>query len=176
MYSLNYRMLLAGFLALSFVASPVTASAQPTGPASTPGIVDLGALAPGYSKPAAINSRGQVVGQSSAGGLGAHAFLWEKGLMTDLGTLGGLFSSAADINDAGQIVGHSYTKAETSGSSEVHAVLWHNGTMTDLGHLGGGYSEAVDINAKGQIVGMSATAGAAPVTGKHTQSCGMEAL
>ncbi len=160
MRMLYYRILVAGLLTLSFVMSPVPTSAQPVEPASTVGMVDLGALAPGYSKPAAINNRGQVVGQSSAGGLAAHAFVWEKGVMTDLGTLGGLFSSAADINDAGQIVGHSYTKTEAGGSSEIHAVLWHNGTITDLGHLGGGYSEATDINAVGQIVGMSATAGA----------------
>ncbi|MDP9201568.1 MAG: hypothetical protein M3P26_06505 [Gemmatimonadota bacterium] len=72
---------------------------------------DLGTL-PGdaFSEAFGINARGQVVGVSFGGANGAHAFLWQGGVMTDLNKLVGsgfpdVLISAQDINDAGQITG-----------------------------------------------------------------------
>ena len=72
---------------------------------------DLKAL-PGdfFSQAFAINSHGQVVGVSFGGLNGAHAFLYENGVLTDLNDIlgsgnGDVFLSAQDINDAGQITG-----------------------------------------------------------------------
>ena len=56
----------------------------------------------------AINSTGQIVGESNLGDSSeTHAFLYSAGTLLDLGTLGGSSSSAIGINDAGQIVGNS---------------------------------------------------------------------
>jgi len=154
------------------------ASEEPsTGPSGSPNLARattgaytaqrLGTLAgPGFdgwsSNAYAINPKGQVVGSSEpASGVGLHAFLWEKGVMSDLGTLGGgssgpgviIESIAYGINPAGQVVGWSNT-AEGRSS---HAFLWEKGVMTDLGTLGGNSSEARAINPSGQVVGFSQT-------------------
>ncbi len=77
----------------------------------SPTATDLKAL-PGdfFSQAFAINSHGQVVGVSFGGLNGAHAFLYENGVLTDLNDIlgtgnGDVFLSAQDINDAGQITG-----------------------------------------------------------------------
>jgi probable HAF family extracellular repeat protein len=91
---------------------------------------------------------GQVAGQSLIADGGAHAFLWENGVMTDLGTLGSGGSSGANaINPAGQVVGYS------GPPGNEHASLWEKGVVTDLGTLGGPFSQAYDINPAGQVVG-----------------------
>lgn len=64
-------------------------------------IVDLGALEGDCcSSAAAINERGQVVGESND-----QAFLWHRGHMIGLGDLGGNYSFAQDVNDRGSVVG-----------------------------------------------------------------------
>ena len=75
-------------------------------------ITDLGVL-PGdcFSQAFAINSRGQVVGQSlSCVSNSAHSFLWEKGSMIDLDTFvppnsGLQLVETLAINDRGEITG-----------------------------------------------------------------------
>lgn len=113
-------------------------------------MVGIGTLGGDYSHGAAINSAGEVVGDSSLGGEATrHAFLYSKGTMTDLGTLGGDLSWARGINNRGQVVGASYT------NDSAHAFLYSGGLMTDLGTLGGYNSVATGINNAGQVVGYS---------------------
>lgn len=143
-------------------------------------MTDLGTMAP-----AAINRRGQIVGQN---------VLWQDGESLDLGGLGGLPSetSAVGINDRGQVVGTSRTSDgrlhaflwldgvmidlvpdhETSRSIAINdrgqvlgaysggsgAFLWEDGVMVDLGTLGGATTEPRALNDRGQVVGASLTA------------------
>jgi probable HAF family extracellular repeat protein len=112
---------------------------------------------------AAINERGQVVGQADTAAKDAggspipHAFLWENGRMRDLGTLGGKESGAVAINEGGQVVGQSETTSKGSDYLFAHAFLWQNGRMRDLGSLGGPVSVASAIDSRGQIVGWAQT-------------------
>jgi probable HAF family extracellular repeat protein len=106
----------------------------------------------------AINSSGQIVGESTYNGapnfFDQHAFLTTaSGPMLDLGTLGGTDSFAFGINSSGQIVGQ-------AGVSPVlaHGFLYTGGTMIDLNSLIAPGSPleiitAFAINDSGQIVG-----------------------
>ena len=117
---------------------------------------DLGTLGGEYSRPVAINERGQVIGQAATKTT-SHAFLWSNGQMRDLGTLGGDLSEPTAINDHGQVVGWAATPTtDTNGEHVWHAFHWQNGRLTDLGTLGG-KSQALAINERGQIVGWSET-------------------
>ncbi len=114
---------------------------------------DLGALPGGtWSYAYAINSKGQVVGESTSSS-GQRAFLWDPKtkVMQDLGTLpGGTWSHAYAINSKGQVVG------DSTSSSGQHAFFWDPKTkvMQDLGALPGGtWSYASWINSNGQVVG-----------------------
>jgi probable HAF family extracellular repeat protein len=120
------------------------------------------------TQPNAVNSHGQVVGQTglrNSNGSYTTAFLWQNGVLTDIGTMTGSQSSvsANDINDAGQIVG----AGDVLGASGPHALWWHDGTYTDLHPmlmqtdlvsslptLENKYSFALKINNAGQILCM----------------------
>ncbi|HET6837473.1 MAG TPA: kelch repeat-containing protein, partial [Gemmatimonadales bacterium] len=93
----------------------------------------------------AVNTSGQVVGQSENSSCSTRPVIWENGTVRNLGDLGAGFGRARDINDSRQIVGY----------SSPHAFLWENGTMRSLGTLGGDFSEAFGINNAGQVVGGS---------------------
>src|SRR6202050_2025640 len=94
-------------------------------------MTDLGSLGYGTTFATAINSTGQITGESYLGTEvqvpcetrhdkppcfthPGHAFLWSKGTMTDLGTLGGLDSAGSALNDLGEVVGTSGTSNGTS--------------------------------------------------------------
>ena len=110
-------------------------------------IVDLGVL-PGdsSSNARAINSRGQIIGTSSAGPLD-RAFIWDKGTMSELPGLDGQEGQdtlAFDINNRGQVVG----------SSGLRPVIWENGTPVPLDtFLPSTTGRAFGINDSGDIVG-----------------------
>jgi probable HAF family extracellular repeat protein len=119
------------------------------------GMTDLGSLGGTCTLAAALNSKGQVVGEAlRTGDQSAPAFLWEKGLIRELGgSLGGDASGAFAINDLGEAVGF----GNLPGNNTFHATLWKNAnTITDLGAIGSDEcSFAGAINASGQIVGSS---------------------
>ncbi len=74
------------------------------------GLQDLGTLGGSTSSAYDINSSDQIVGTSQAASGGAHAFVWQNGVMTDLNTLLPIGSSwvlqrAYAINNRGEIVG-----------------------------------------------------------------------
>lgn len=129
------------------------------------GLTILGTLGGGatpesfWSEAQAVNSLGQVAGNSSVLGNDMQAFVTGPGGvgMVGLGTLGGGFSAASDINDMGQVVGWSYVDNATAPTQR--AFLYHPdlGGMVDLNSLvsiGNGrfLEEAIAINGTGQIL------------------------
>jgi probable HAF family extracellular repeat protein len=75
-------------------------------------IIDIGSLGGTLGQANALNSQGQVAGNSNlTGDSTQHAFLWDRGTLTDLGTLGGTFSLANWLNDEGEVVGGATTQA-----------------------------------------------------------------
>ena len=122
---------------------------------------DLGTLGGTSAFPQALNSRGQVVGQSNLeGDLKFHPFLWSHGRLKDLGTFGGDDGQAIWLNDIGEVVGEAdYPLAcgPTCGHPQVYRpFLWRHGVMTDLGSVPGAICGfAYGINSKTQVVGSS---------------------
>jgi probable HAF family extracellular repeat protein len=83
------------------------------------GMVDLGTLG-GDALAAAVNNRGQVVGDTFPDNI-PHPSSWtQTGGIVDLGTLGGTHAHAVALNDRGAVVGY----GSTVGNAEQHAVLW----------------------------------------------------
>lgn len=113
------------------------------------GFTTIGDLGGGFTRGAAINESGTIVGSSAQAGAteADRAFRWtEAGGIEDLGTLPGFdrFSGARGINDLGDIVGIS-----TGFNPGTRAVLWPTtGGVVDLGPGG-----ALDINNNGAIIG-----------------------
>ena len=116
-------------------------------------MVDLGTLGGSCTFAYALNSRGQVVGQSTLSeDETSHPYVWEGNKMTDLGTLGGTYGFATWLNDSGTVVG----LATPQGDQALIAFVWKHGAILNLGVLpGNGCSGANAINSKGQIVGGS---------------------
>jgi probable HAF family extracellular repeat protein len=143
---------------------------------------DLGNLGGNSSLGRAINSNGQVAGQSYRRNDDEfHAFSWTPstphgttGKMTDLGTLklGGTInnSDAYGINDAGDVVGWSGIDLAVS----LHAFYWPGkGSIQDLNSLipanPPGFSflqNATGINDGGQIAGWGYSSASTPQTGQ----------
>jgi probable HAF family extracellular repeat protein len=141
--------------------------------ATPEGIRDLGALPGGTSSCGqSINTRGDVAGYASTGGINPitglpeiEAVLWREGKVTGLGDLGGNNSYATAINDRGQVTGNAYNAIPDPyssiitrfGATQVHAFLWEAGRIQDLGTLGGPDSMAFYINDSGDVAGFSFT-------------------
>jgi len=166
----------AGTSYLSSIPNPSNGSCPPNVPTQDPffwekdKMVDIGTLGGTCGFPTALNTRGQVVGQSNlAGNLSFHPFVWTKSRgIQDLGTLGGDNGLTNWINDAGEIVG----KTDLPGPPPQNhdAVLWRNGVMTDLGTLpGDSCSNAYYVNLRGQVVGTSEPRALCP--GPCTMNC-----
>ena len=120
-------------------------------------MIDVGTLGGHGGFAAALNNRGEEVGNSNtAGDTGTHPFFWSHGVMTDLGTFGGNFGDGNDLNDNGEVVGDGYFP----GDQVRHAFLWSHGYKKDLGVLPGDKcSTASAINPRGQVVGLSGMCG-----------------
>ncbi len=105
---------------------------------------------------AAINDRGEVVGQSAlTGNTTYHAARWRHGAVTDLGTLpGDTLSESLGLNNRGQSVGYSCDATGT-----CRGFVFEHGQMTDLNLLVASSSLYVvyagDINDRGWIVGQA---------------------
>jgi len=116
---------------------------------------DLGTLGGKLSGATAVNSLGQIAGDSDASD-GGRAFIWTKaGGMQALPSLG---SNPADfasaINDSGAVVGTS----RLTPSGPYHAFLWtSSGGIQDLGTLPGEADSSIasGINSAGHVVGNS---------------------
>jgi probable HAF family extracellular repeat protein len=121
-------------------------------------MLDLGTLGKGYalsSEALAIDSRGEIIGQSEGRGYASErAFVWRNGTMIALPTGGGQRTYADAIDDRGDVVG----------SIDSRATLWRNEKVINLGTLpGGSYSDAMAINDAGTVIaGQSGTK-----TGEH---------
>jgi len=111
---------------------------------------NLGTLGGDYTTAVAINTAGEVTGESwTTGDAASHAYLFSNGTMQDLGTLGPGNSAGTAINSAGQVVGRS----DLGVNSLSHGFLWSNGHMADLGGIRGRNSTSSGINSAGQVVG-----------------------
>ncbi|MCA1828464.1 MAG: hypothetical protein LC689_16190 [Myxococcales bacterium] len=96
-----------------------------------------------------FNSRGDVVGYFSAGGV-RRAFVLSGGALTQPGTLGGNDSAATLINDSGLAAGDS-----TVSDGTHHGFVVRGGALRDIGGLGGGETFPFAISLSGLITGQS---------------------
>lgn len=125
----------------------------------------LGNLGAGGSSGAAINNRGDIVGQAgvtrSPDANRAHAVLFQGETAIDLGTLGGRNSRAFDINDDGLIVGSSeLSETDPLYPPNTRAFIYKDGQMMALQDMvdpasGAGWTlwAATGISNEGYIVG-----------------------
>lgn len=149
------KVVIVGFAVVATVSSSFFVVDVPLAYASATFGIDLGTLDGGNSYALAINSVGDVTGESQYGS-GQHGFFWRAATgMQDLATLGGASSQVVAINNNGEVVGSSDTSTGT-----YHAFSWTaSGGMVDLGSLDGpnGASWAEGVNSSGDVVGLSTT-------------------
>ena len=96
----------------------------------------------------AVNSHGDVVGQTftyEGGQYISHAYLWQNGVRTDIGSAAGRNSVPWALDDKDNIVGY----------VDGFGYEWQGGTATSL-HFAG---DATGINKSGTIIGHYWTAG-----------------
>jgi probable HAF family extracellular repeat protein len=103
-------------------------------------VVDLGTLGGKNSQAYGLNDAGQVTGTAQLADGSAHAFLWERGVLTDLNALlpagsGWVLQQAAAINAAGQIAGMGTLNGQQRG------FLLTPVAMPGLPNTGGGSSQ-----------------------------------
>jgi probable HAF family extracellular repeat protein len=134
-----------------------TAQAQTCTPIPTAyTLTDLGTLGGRFADAIAINSAGEVTGNSELATFGNYdAFLWTPtGGMQDLGNLGGSYSYGYAINSAGNVTGQAQVNLSTGAG---HAFLWTSSTgMQDLGILNGNpesFSVGEGIDDQSRVVG-----------------------
>jgi probable HAF family extracellular repeat protein len=120
---------------------------------------DIGTLGGKYAAAVAINSSGQVVGNSGIANGAMHAFSWTAGGgMVDLGSLGGGIAFANAVNASGTVVGVANLTA-----LKYHGFAWTQAAgMMDIGTFGGPLSYASDVNTAGQMVGYATVAAGWP--------------
>jgi probable HAF family extracellular repeat protein len=121
-------------------------------PTRDAGVIDL------PFAPAAVNSRGEVVGSTSRPADDEHAvfesvsaaYVWEHGRVSRLASLPGFVSCRADdANDLGQVAG-----VAMAASGATHLVRWDGGRMHDLGVVAAKWHQDVQpahINAAGEV-------------------------
>lgn len=131
---------------------------------------DIGSPGNNNSHGFAINSFGQVVGDSTFGESEvSHATLFENGVARDLAAFetSESFSRANGINAAGQVVGVLSSKSNSQyGRAFIinTSGLQRRPVLTDLGTLGGMYAQALAINDSGFVTGNSETFGFHTIT------------
>lgn len=122
-------------------------------------MTDIGTAGHNISHGLAINTAGQVAGDSTFGSEVSHATLFENGSSRDLAFSENpaLFSRANSINATGQVVGT--FRVTSSGQSRAFIANTSKTeqpqVLTDLGTLGGSHAQAVAINDSGFVTGNS---------------------
>jgi len=129
----------------------------------------LGTPLGGYPEAAALNDRGQIVGESLTSARLIRAFLWEQGKMLELPTPPGMQSQAVAINERGQVVGWAGNSSLRSRATTMRAFVWQRTQSVELPALPGGnkttvaggrYAEppgAQVLDERGRIAGWSTT-------------------
>ena len=117
----------------------------------------------------AINSSGQIAGQTSTSTSIMDAAIFSGGGIQDLGAYPGDQNSvASDINDLGQLTGWT---GQFQGKQ--HAFFYSNSGFVDLGTLGGVNSIGRKINKSGKVTGQSDTSDGHAHAFSHTAKEGM---
>jgi len=112
-------------------------------------LTDLGAPWPNGAK--GFNDHGQVVGASYDSHGYAHAFMWQRGVVTNLDAQvtkvdpGTFASTAYGVNNNSEAVGYACLGGGRDGCG---VAIWQNGNFTE----GDGYSTAVAVNDNSQVL------------------------